>query len=273
MNYKTVSKKKKKNTVLLVVALVLSLVLVGGAVAGIGYAFDWWNFGKEEVKEVPTSSYNLNVESIDDIIGVEFTRENFAFRMDQDTIYEEALKEWEQNASTSEKPVKAEDEYIFMGALVLNVEDFGVDYKKPESGLYDITIKLNGKEYTYEKVSYDASVDTDIALNILSDFDGKPTEENIAEGDIDGFAFNIGHYAFFSEEAGLPGESIMFLYFSHEEAFETIELVKFDLVEAIEDEEETEDDVNCTEHIDENVDSLCDVCGATLSSPADGTEE
>ena len=68
MNYKTVSKKKKKNTALLVVALILSLVLIGGAVAGIGYAFDWWSFGKE-ANDLPTSTFNVNVDSLDDIYG------------------------------------------------------------------------------------------------------------------------------------------------------------------------------------------------------------
>ena len=38
MNYKKF-KKNKKNTGLIVVASILALILAGGAVAGIGYAF------------------------------------------------------------------------------------------------------------------------------------------------------------------------------------------------------------------------------------------
>ena len=40
MIYKNVS-NKKKNTIAIVVALVLSLVLLAGTIAGLGFAFVW----------------------------------------------------------------------------------------------------------------------------------------------------------------------------------------------------------------------------------------
>ena len=115
MNYKTVSKKNKKNTGLLVVALVLSLVLVGGAVAGVGYAFDWWSFGEEEVEELPTSTYNVNVSKIDDIIGIEIKEEDLAFVMDEEDIYTQSLEQWEsEGANLANKPV-APDYFLING--------------------------------------------------------------------------------------------------------------------------------------------------------------
>ena len=264
MNYKTVSKKKKKNTALLVVVLVLSLVLVGGAVAGIGYAFDWWNFGKE-ANDLPTSTFNVNVDSLDDIYGIEIKTEDFASYVDQTTNYEAELKAWEENGSVEENKPQEPETYFTNGVLLLNVNNYGVDFKLPESGLYDITLKVNGEEYTLKKVAFDADSD-EFYLSFTSDFEGNLTEENLFEGDVEGGGFMVmmsdtvafGPTAYFGNYCF----GIMISYYSEDKAFESFELVSFEKVAKLPVVEETED---CTAHVDENGDGFCDECGEAVA--------
>lgn len=263
MNYKTVSKKNKKNTGLLVVALVLSLVLVGGAVAGVGYAFDWWSFGEEEVEELPTSTYNVNVSKIDDIIGIEIKEEDLAFVMDEEDIYTQSLEQWEsEGANLANKPV-APDYFLINGNLILNIDYFGQEFEKPENGLYDIAFNVNGKEYAFEDVVFDLeNKPTGVALMLSVDFEtGKLTDEDIMELAFEGVTIIINDTAMCGPTASFNGDafSIMICYHDKKVDFETFELVKFEKVADLEKEE------TCTTHVDENDDLLCDVCKANIA--------
>ena len=141
MNYKNVS-NKKKNTIVIVVALVLSLVLLAGTIAGLGFAFDWWG------KSVPTSTYVLNVESIDEIIGVKFSTEDFTAYYDAKEMYKY------ENAETFDGTYPELLEKRSWASIILDVKDYGVDYKVVEPGLYNVAFKVNGKSYEAEEVEY-----------------------------------------------------------------------------------------------------------------------
>lgn len=232
MNYKTVLKMKKKNTALLVVALVLSLVLVGGAIAGIGYAFDWWNFGQEEVKELPRSTYNVEATCIDDVLGVAITEEDFAFYMDEQSMYETALKDWEAgDMLEANKPVKP-DYNFFYGNVLLNVEGFGADFEQPESGLYNITVKLNGEEFEYEEIPYNAESDS-AYLMFTSDFKGKLIEADIMEREEEGFVIAVCGNALLGETAGIDDGAVALMvgFYNVDDDFESIEIVSFERVD------------------------------------------
>ena len=150
MNYKNVAKKKKKNTAIIVVASILALVLAGGAVAGLGFHFDWW--GAEEApqkKEVPTSTFNLEIASLDDLIGVEFTPEDFSVYF---STYNKTKQELVQMGAIDSVDDELEENQEFM-LSILNVDgndfmSYGVDFKLPENGQYEFVWKINGVDYS-----------------------------------------------------------------------------------------------------------------------------
>lgn len=161
MNYKNVAKKKKKNTAIIVVASILALVLAGGAIAGLGFHFDWW--GAEEApqkKEVPTSTYNLEIASLDDLIGVEFTPEDFSGYL---STYNKTKQELEQMGAIDSVDDELE-ENIEMMHSILNVTgsdlmSYGVDFKLPEDGQYEFVWKINGVDYSTKYAGFEKQDD------------------------------------------------------------------------------------------------------------------
>lgn len=164
MNYKNVAKKKKKNTAIIVVASILALVLAGGAVAGLGFHFDWW--GVEEApqkKEVPTSTYNLEIASLDDLIGVEFTPEDFSGHI---STYNKTKQELEQMGAIDNIEDELEENYEMMHSI-LNVTgsdfmSYGVDFKLPEDGQYEFVWKINGVDYSTKYASIEKDNDSTV---------------------------------------------------------------------------------------------------------------
>lgn len=140
MNYSNTN-HKKNNVAALIVAIVL-LVVTAGVLAGVGFGLGWWG------KELPTSTYVLNVESIDDIVGLEFKKEDFTSCADEKDIY--AF----DNTDTFDGTYPEDLEPSSLCSIILNVENYGVDYVKPEFGFYDIAFKINGKTYSAENIQY-----------------------------------------------------------------------------------------------------------------------
>ena len=231
MNYKNVTKKKKMNTALLVAVSLLVCVLAGGAIAGVGYAFDWWN--TKDVSTLPTSTYNVNVSSIDDILGVEIKEADFAYMMDENTFYEQQLQSWEANGANPDQKPEAPEFFMNYGNVILNVDYFGQEFEAPADGLYDITFKVNGEEYAVEDIAFELENEQGFALMFTIDFEtGKLSDANIMEGDINGFGLMLADSAMVSQEAALEGDafSIMICYYDTESDFESFELVKFEKV-------------------------------------------
>ena len=231
MNYDYV-KPKKKNTFVLIVCLILSLILVSGAVAGIGYAFDWWNFVEEEVKELPRSTYNVEATCIDDVLGVAITEEDFAFYMDEQSMYETALKDWEAGDKLEANKPDKPDYSFFYGNVLLNVEGFGADFEQPEAGLYNITVQINGEEFEFEEIVYDVESESAF-LMFTSDFKGKLVEADILEREEEGFVIAIAGNALLGDTAGMDDGvvALMFGYYNVEDDFETLEIVSFERVD------------------------------------------
>ena len=230
MNYKKV-KKNKKNTGLILVASILALILAGGAVAGIGYAFDWWK--TEDASTLPTSTYNVNVSCIDDILGVEIKEADFAYMMDENFFYEQELQQWEANGADEENKPEAPEYFVNYGNVILNVDYFGQEFEAPADGLYDITFKVNGEEYVVEDIAFELENEKGFALMFTVDFEtGKLSDANVMEGDINGFGLMLADSAMVSQEAALEGDafSIMICYYDTESDFESFELVKFEKV-------------------------------------------
>lgn len=232
MNYKNV-KKKKKNVGFFVLVSVLVLVLAGGAIAGLGFAFDWWKTGNSASK-LPTSTFNVNVSTLEDIYGIAIVEDDFAFFKDEGDIYNEALEEWKaQGSDEANKPKKSEG-YLCYGNVILNIDTYGVEFTQPESGNYNLTVKVNGEEYVFEDLVYTEELEeSNEHVSVTSDFDGKITTKNIMEGDVEGFYIGFVSSANINEDVGLTDGAfcIMFVYKSEDVDFETLEIVSFELVE------------------------------------------
>lgn len=140
MNYKNVKQANKNFRVIVVV--ILALVVLGSLIASLGFAFNWWG------NTLPTSTFCLNVESIDDIIGLEFKQEDFTSYLDEKALYKY------NNAESFDGTYPEDLEKSSWASIVLNVEDYGVDYTSPELGFYDIVFKINGKSYTAKNTEY-----------------------------------------------------------------------------------------------------------------------
>ncbi len=158
MNYKNVAKKKKKNTAIIVIASILACVLAGGAIAGLGFHFNWWNVEKEAEgpKPIPTSTFNLEIGNIEDLCGVEFKYDDYTFKMSTYKMSKEELLNYGVIDSL-------EDEVSFKGeslSSILNVDPYGVKFELPESGQYEVTMKINGEEYI-SKLFAVSEVDTE----------------------------------------------------------------------------------------------------------------
>lgn len=142
MNYKNVN-KKQKNKVVIIVSLILALVIAGGAIAGIGYATDWFkNPDKiEDVpniagkKEVPTSTYNLELDFLEDILGLNFTEDKWSWHVSFDA---------EDNVIEEGSEIEAETTYF---GSILDVGTYGDNFIMPKDGIYTFTFKVNGEEY------------------------------------------------------------------------------------------------------------------------------
>ena len=192
MNYNQV-KSKKKNKLIIIVSLVLSLVLAGGAIAGIGYAFNWFPGWGAEVnegnahtaKEFPTSSSNLNVSSINDIIGVEFSAEDLSIYF----------------------PYKDDDVELAYYFLNLNVAGYGVDFDMPESGVYNIKFKVNDQLFDVNS-RFIAELEDDffMSINVLNNGTVLSSTPVFPVG----YMFAMGPYACPSIDMGLDGFLIIF---------------------------------------------------------------
>ena len=213
MNYNQV-KSKKKNKLIIIVSLVLSLVLAGGAIAGIGYAFNWFpgwgaevNEGNADTaKEFPTSSSNLNVSSINDIIGVEFSAEDFS-------IY---------------YPYKDGNDEIAYYYLNLNVAGYGVDFDMPESGVYNIKFKINDQLFDVNsrfKAELEEGDDFSMSINVLKN----GTVLSSTPDSHIGYMFAMGPYACPSIDMAVEGFSIIFYDFTVDNV-QTFELVAFEKI-------------------------------------------
>ena len=144
MNYKSVAKKKKKNTAIIVIASILACVLAGGAIAGLGFHFNWWNVEKESEgpKPVPTSTFNLEIEKIEDLCGVEFKSDDYTRALSSwQTPVEDLIKEGLIDSAEDEI-----SEYHEVFVQILNVDPYGKDFEVPEAGQYKIAMKINGNE-------------------------------------------------------------------------------------------------------------------------------
>ena len=140
MNYKNV--KQANKNVRVIVAIVLALVVLCSVISSLGFAFNWWG------NTLPTSTYCLNVESIDDIVGLEFKAEDFTSSLNEKELY--AIKQGDAFDGSYPDSLT----YESLSFLILDVEGYGVDYKRPDLGFYDVTIKINGKKYKIENVEY-----------------------------------------------------------------------------------------------------------------------
>ena len=140
MNYKN-AKQANKNFRSIVV-FILALVLFSGLIAGLGFAFNWWG------NTLPTSTYCLNIESIDEIVGLEFKAEDFTSTLNEKEIY--AIQQGDAFDGTYPEHLTYESQSF----LILDVQGYGVEYQRPDYGFYNVTIKLNGKQYKIENVEY-----------------------------------------------------------------------------------------------------------------------
>ena len=213
MNYNQV-KSKKKNKLIIIVSLVLSLVLAGGAIAGIGYAFNWFPGWGAEVnegnahtaKEFPTSSSNLNVSSINDIIGVEFSAEDLSIYF----------------------PYKDDDVELAYYFLNLNVAGYGVDFDMPESGVYNIKFKINDQLFDVNS-RFIAEPEGDggmsMSINVLKNGTVLSSESDIHAG----YMIAMGPYATVSLGVAVDGFSIVFYEFNIDNV-QTFELVAFEKI-------------------------------------------
>lgn len=202
MNYKNAN-QKKNNIITLVVVIVL-LVITSGVLAGVGFGLGWWG------NELPTSTYCLNVESIDDIVGLEFKQEDFTSYLDEKEQY--AINNKDTFDGTYSEDLKASS----WCSIILNVEEFGVEYKTSEVGFYDIVFKINGKTYSAEKVQYyEGSVEKWYSFEVEND--------SIYFGITDMGAINT-----FGETDIVEGSSITI--YTKGFYVETFELVKFEKV-------------------------------------------
>lgn len=183
MNYKNVAKKKKKNTAIIVIASILACALAGGAIAGLGFHFNWWNAEKEAEgpKPVPTSTFNLEIEKIEDLCGVEFKYDD----------YTRVLSTWQSPVEVLIKEGiidSAEEEiseYMEVFVQILNVDPYGKDFEVSEAGQYKIAMKINGNEVvadTFTFIEYDPEADSFIPVFqgfLAFDKEGKQIELKI----------------------------------------------------------------------------------------------
>lgn len=202
MNYKNV-KQANKNISIIVVVL-LALVLLGGLIASLGFAFNWWG------NTLPTSTYVLNIESIDDIVDLEFEKEDFSSYLDEKAKY--AI----ENRDTFDGSYPEDLKESSWASIILNVESYGVDYVKPEVGFYDIAFKINGKTYSAENVQYfEASSEKWYSFEVEND--------SIYFGITD-----MGALSTLGETDIVEGSSI--ILYTKSFYIETFELVKFEKV-------------------------------------------
>ena len=219
MNYYSDS---RKHNIISCIAIVLAVVLLlGGLVTVLGVGSngfkDWSIFNG-----IPKSSYNMEIESLDDFVGVELGRDNFSYRMSTYDLTEEERVE-------GKVPEGRNMEYF---SSILNVDGYGVDFTFPEEGEYTFTIKINGEEYVVEGVnvySFENSNDGLIA-NIEIIKEAGESETNIFEGDGKGYAIMLANATFFNieHEALVEGGASILLYNVDCEALETFELVSYE---------------------------------------------
>lgn len=258
MNYKNVAKKKKKNTAIIVVASILALVLAGGAVAGLGFHFDWW--GAEEApqkKEVPTSTYNLEIESFDDLLGVEFTPDDFSIHY---TTYNKTKQELVQ-MGVIESVSDEVDNHSEVMTSVLNVSsdeffsDYGCDFNLPKDGQYKLTTKINGVEYTTDYCAFagpesEEGANTVFAAIYFFDEEGKQLEYAIGEEPVDAYEIvYINIYDKFMRDIdhafeGMEGYTLIVMHNAREGAGTAIGTFEFVSYERIGDVPEGDFDLN-----------------------------
>ena len=219
MNYYSDS---RKHNIISCIAIVLAVVLLLGAlvtVLGVGSnGFKDWSI----FNGIPKSSYNMEIESLDDFVGVELGRDNFSYRMSTYDLTEEERVE-------GKVPEGRNMEYF---SSILNVDGYGVDFTFPEEGEYTFTIKINGEKYVVEGVnvySFENSNDGLIA-NIEIIKEAGESETNIFEGDGKGYAIMLANATFFNieHEALVEGGASILLYNVDCEALETFELVSYE---------------------------------------------
>lgn len=219
MNY--YSSSSKHNLVSLI-AIILAVVLLLGAlvtVLGVGSnGFKDWSI----FNGIPKSSYNMEIDSLDDFVGVELGREDFSYCK---STYDLTDAEREEE----NVPEGRNMEYF---TSILNVDGYGVDFTFPEEGEYTFTIKINGEKFVVEGVevySFENSNDGLIA-NIEIIKEASETEANIFEGDGKGYAIMLANATFFNieHEAIVEGGASIILYSVDCDALETFELVSYE---------------------------------------------
>lgn len=256
MNFKNVAKKKKKNVAVIVIASILSVVLAGGALAGVGYGLGWWGKAEEAPAklEVPTSTYNLEIASLDELICVEFTPEDYSSYISTYSMTNQEMVDMGLIDDVTQEPTQ-HYEYC---SQVLNIDGieygagYGVDFELPEEGQYEITVKINGTEYTtdYTGIAPSAEGESDGANIVFAamyflDAEGKQVEVAMGEdpGDevaevvqimiLDKFMRDIDH-AF----DGVEGYTMFIMHMDRGEngsAINTFEIVSIERIGELQD--------------------------------------
>ena len=253
MNYKKV-KKNKKNTGLIVVASILALILAGGAVAGIGYAFDWWK------TSLPTSTYNMEIASLDELEGLKLTKDAAAWVL---STYDMTTAELIEEGLLQVGETKENMEYCFeQFVYILDVSKFGEEDMEIEDGVYDVTVKVNGTKYVFKEVVFDSTIEDGFIMAIqYAVVDGKIELVSGNDVSFETGDSRIGALMMMRDVLPLGGmQTGQYCYmlmgvFANEEEIESVEFVSFEKVDEIEAEEK------CESHVDVNNDSACDVCG------------
>jgi len=219
MNY--YSSSSKHNLVSLI-AIILAVVLLLGAlvtVLGVGSnGFKDWSI----FNGIPKSSYNMEIESLDDLVGVKLGRDDFSYRM---STYDMSDAEREEE----NVPEGRNMEYF---SAILNVDGYGVDFNFPEEGVYTFTVEINGEEYVMEGIEVYAPETSENGLlaqiNIIKE-EGE-SETNIFEGDGKGYAIMLANANFFNieQEALVEGGAGILLYNVDCEKIESFELVSYE---------------------------------------------
>ena len=200
MNYSKTTKQKNIGFIILV--SLLALIVAGGAIAGMGFAFSWWG------NNIPTSTYNLNVASVEEIIGIEFGKEDFSGYYTERDLYR-------INPEVAFDGTYPEDiEIETWAAIVLNADEYGVDFVAPELGYYDVSFKIDGKRYDAYNVEYISEAENYYQFSV----------------GLDGIWFGIQTIDVKPEPFGIDAPSGASICISTAFRFETFELVKFEKV-------------------------------------------